>query len=95
MLSEAALVHIPRHLSFENATSLPCSVVNARVAMTGIAGLSGATLFWSTAPAASRFLHCIRQAVGRADNRDDIDREEGYAGRRPRWSTTPRYRFGT
>jgi len=31
VLSEAALVHIPRHLSFEKATSLPCAVVNAWV----------------------------------------------------------------
>ena len=35
MLSEEALVHVPSHLSFEKAASLPCAAVTAWVALTG------------------------------------------------------------
>jgi NADPH:quinone reductase-like Zn-dependent oxidoreductase len=35
VLSEEALVHVPSHLSFEEAASLPCAAVTAWVALTG------------------------------------------------------------
>src|SRR6516225_7989915 len=35
VLSEEALVHIPGHLSFEEAATLPCAAVTAWVALTG------------------------------------------------------------
>jgi len=35
VLSEEALVHVPGHLSFEEAATLPCSAVTAWVALTG------------------------------------------------------------
>jgi NADPH:quinone reductase-like Zn-dependent oxidoreductase len=35
VLSEEALVHIPGHLSFEEAAALPCAAVTAWVALTG------------------------------------------------------------
>ena len=35
VLSEEALVHLPSHLSFEEAATLPCAVVTAWVALTG------------------------------------------------------------
>src|SRR5947209_306377 len=35
VLSEEALVHIPSHLSFEEAATLPCAAVTAWVALTG------------------------------------------------------------
>jgi len=35
VLSEEALVHVPSHLSFEKAASLPCAAVTAWVALTG------------------------------------------------------------
>jgi NADPH:quinone reductase-like Zn-dependent oxidoreductase len=35
VLSEEALVHLPSHLSFEEAATLPCAAVTAWVAMTG------------------------------------------------------------
>ena len=35
MLSEEALVHLPSHLSFEEAATLPCAAVTAWVALTG------------------------------------------------------------
>jgi NADPH:quinone reductase-like Zn-dependent oxidoreductase len=35
VLSEEALVHVPSHLSFEEAATLPCAAVTAWVALTG------------------------------------------------------------
>ena len=35
LLSEEALVHVPSHLSFEEAATLPCAAVTAWVALTG------------------------------------------------------------
>jgi NADPH:quinone reductase-like Zn-dependent oxidoreductase len=35
VLSEEAVVHVPSHLSFEEAASLPCAAVTAWVALTG------------------------------------------------------------
>src|SRR6266850_8220630 len=35
VLSEEALVHLPSHLSFEEAATLPCAAVTAWVALTG------------------------------------------------------------
>ena len=35
VLSEEALVHVPNHLSFEEAATLPCAAVTAWVALTG------------------------------------------------------------
>ena len=35
VLSEEALVHVPSHLSFEGAATLPCAAVTAWVALTG------------------------------------------------------------
>ncbi len=35
VVNEEALVHIPRHLSFEEAATLPCAAVTAWVALTG------------------------------------------------------------
>ena len=39
VLSEEALVHVPSHLSFEEAATLPCAAVTAWVALTAIARL--------------------------------------------------------
>jgi NADPH:quinone reductase-like Zn-dependent oxidoreductase len=36
VLSEEALVHVPSHLSFEEAATLPCAAVTAWVALTGL-----------------------------------------------------------
>src|SRR5712672_2240185 len=35
VLSEEALVHVPSHLSYEEAATLPCAAVTAWVALTG------------------------------------------------------------
>ena len=35
VLSEEAVVHMPSHLSFEEAATLPCAAVTAWVALTG------------------------------------------------------------
>src|ERR1700751_5538820 len=35
VVSEEALVHVPSHLSFEKAATLPCAAVTAWVALTG------------------------------------------------------------
>jgi NADPH:quinone reductase-like Zn-dependent oxidoreductase len=35
LLSEEALVHVPTHLSFEEAATLPCAALTAWVALTG------------------------------------------------------------
>jgi NADPH:quinone reductase-like Zn-dependent oxidoreductase len=35
VLNEEALVHVPRHLSFEEAATLPCAALTAWVALTG------------------------------------------------------------
>ena len=44
VLNEEALVHLPSHLSFEEAATLPCAAVTAWVALTRIAGLLGDTV---------------------------------------------------
>jgi NADPH:quinone reductase-like Zn-dependent oxidoreductase len=35
VVSEEALVHVPRHLTFDEAATLPCAAVTAWVALTG------------------------------------------------------------
>jgi NADPH:quinone reductase-like Zn-dependent oxidoreductase len=39
VLSEETLVHLPSHLSFEEAATLPCAAVTAWVALTGHRGV--------------------------------------------------------
>jgi NADPH:quinone reductase-like Zn-dependent oxidoreductase len=43
VLSEEALVHMPSHLSFEEAATLPCAAVTAWVALTGHRRVTAAT----------------------------------------------------
>ena len=40
VLNEEALVHIPNHLSFEEAATLPCAAVTAWVALTDHRGVT-------------------------------------------------------
>ena len=58
VLGERGLVHVPAHLSFEEAATLPCAAVTAWHALIEKGGSRRARRYSCSAPAASRSLPC-------------------------------------
>ena len=58
VLKEEALVHVPSHLSFEEAATLPCAAVTARVAVTRDRRVTAGDTVLTRAPEAYRCLPC-------------------------------------
>src|SRR5260370_40416040 len=65
VLSEEALVHLPSHLSFEEAATLPCAAVSAWVALTGRRGVTaGDTVLTQGSGGVSVFALQFAQLLG-------------------------------
>jgi len=58
VLSEEALVPVPKHLSFEAAATLPCAAVTAWVALTGHRRVTAGETVLTQGSGAFRSLHC-------------------------------------
>ena len=58
VLKEEALVHVPSHLSFEEAATLPCAAVTTRVAVTRDRRVTAGDTVLTRAPEAYRCLPC-------------------------------------
>jgi NADPH:quinone reductase-like Zn-dependent oxidoreductase len=58
VLNEEALVHVPSHLSFEEAATLPCAAVTAWVAVTRDRRVTAGDTVLTRAPEACRCLPC-------------------------------------
>src|ERR1700724_2073225 len=65
VLSEEALVHLPSHLSFEEAATLPCAAVTAWVALTGNRRVTaGDTVFTQGSGGVSVFALQLAKVLG-------------------------------
>jgi NADPH:quinone reductase-like Zn-dependent oxidoreductase len=80
VLSEEALVPMPSHLSFEEASTLPCAAVTAWVALTRHRRVTaGDTVLTQGSGGRLGLRAAICPGLGRPSDRDHLDRGEGRA----------------
>jgi len=77
VLNEEALVHVPTHLSFEEAATLPCAAVTAWVALTRDRRVTAGDTIDPRLRRRLGLCAAIRPPLGRPGDRDDLNCREG------------------